>query len=244
MLFYFVFLSISCATRLALLIKASHDATWNPSLLAVFGWGLVYDLGAASFAALPLIVLLTALPTGALRPGWFRWVAISLGFVILFALLFGGVAEWTFWDEFGVRFNFIAVDYLVYTTEVLGNIRESYPIPLIVSGLLAAAAVLTWLLWRMRLPHTWLDAAAEPTGPRYRHGAWYFAGALVLGLGLHTDWLPAFKNNFNRELAKNGLWSLFAAFQHNVLKYDEFYSIKPTDEAFARLRENLIADER
>ena len=50
----------------------------------------------------------------------------------MFALLFGAVAEWTFWDEFGVRFNFIAVDYLVYTTEVLGNIRESYPMPLIV----------------------------------------------------------------------------------------------------------------
>ena len=30
-------------------------------------------------------------------------------------------AEWFFWDEFSSRFNFIAVDYLVYTTEVIGN---------------------------------------------------------------------------------------------------------------------------
>ena len=35
------------------------------------------------------------------------------------------VAEWLFWDEFGGRFNFIAVDYLLYTHEVLGNIWES-----------------------------------------------------------------------------------------------------------------------
>ena len=37
-------------------------------------------------------------------------------------MLFNAVAEWLFWDEFGARFNFIAVDYLVYTREVLGNI--------------------------------------------------------------------------------------------------------------------------
>lgn len=241
-LFFIVFLGISFVTRLALLLKASSEATWNPSLLAVFGWGFVYDLGAAAFASLPLIVLLTLLPSGALRRSWLRWVVIALGFVILFALLFGAVAEWTFWDEFGVRFNFIAVDYLVYTTEVMGNIRESYPMPLIIGGLFTAAMLLTWLLWRMRLPHTWLDAAAEHAGPRYRHGAMLFAGALALGLALNADWLPSFKNNFNRELAKNGLWSLFAAFRNNVLDYDAFYPTKPLDDVFANLREELAED--
>lgn len=38
------------------------------------------------------------------------------------------LAERFFWDEFGVRFNFIAVDYLGYTREVVGNIRESFPV--------------------------------------------------------------------------------------------------------------------
>ena len=33
-----------------------------------------------------------------------------------------------FWDEFQHRFNFIAVDYLVYTHEILGTIYESWPI--------------------------------------------------------------------------------------------------------------------
>ena len=45
------------------------------------------------------------------------------------------MAEWTFWEEFQTRFNFIAVDYLVYTTEVIGNIRESYPVAAILAGL-------------------------------------------------------------------------------------------------------------
>ena len=241
-LFLAVFLGISFLTRVALLLKAAHEVTWSLSLVASFGWGLVYDLGAASFAALPLIVLLTVLPAGALRRPVVRWIAGTVGLLILFALLLGAVAEWTFWDEFGVRFNFIAVDYLVYTTEVLGNIRESYPLPLILGGLATGAGLIGWLLWRSRLPAKWLDAAAEPWRQRYRRGFLWFAGALTLGLALNADWLPAFGNNFNRELAKNGLWSLFAAFRNNVLDYDEFYPTKPIDQVFARLEQELTED--
>ena len=48
--------------------------------------------------------------------------------VYLMVLLINAVGEWFFWQEFGVRYNFIAVDYLVYTHEVIGNILESYNI--------------------------------------------------------------------------------------------------------------------
>ena len=65
----------------------------------------------------------------------FTWLAF-----VLFVLLFGAVAEATFWLEFATRFNFIAVDYLLYTHEVVGNIRESYPVPWILTGLALAAA--------------------------------------------------------------------------------------------------------
>lgn len=241
-LFFAVFLGISFLTRVALLLKAAHEISWSSSLLAAFGWGLVYDLGAASFASLPLILLLTVLPSGVLRRPLMRWLTAGLGFALLLALLFGAVAEWTFWDEFGARFNFIAVDYLVYTTEVLGNIRESYPMPLIMGGLIATAIGFWWLMWRSRLPHVWLEATVEPWPRRYRQGAWWFVGALALGLALNADWLPAFKNNFNRELAKNGLWSLFASFRNNVLDYDAFYPTKPVDQVFARLRVELVQD--
>jgi hypothetical protein len=36
----------------------------------------------------------------------------------------------------GVKYNFIAVNYLVYTNEVIGNIMESYPVVPLFSGLL------------------------------------------------------------------------------------------------------------
>jgi len=241
-LFFAVFLGLSFLTRVALLLKAAHDVTWSTSLAAAFGWGLVFDLGAACFASLPLIVLLTVLPAGALQRRFMRWLAVGAGVLILFALLFGAVAEWTFWDEFGVRFNFIAVDYLVYTTEVLGNIRESYPLPLILGGLTATAAGLGWLGWRTGLPGAWLAAAPEPWRVRTRRGMWWLAGALAVGCALNSEWLPAFRNNYNRELAKNGLWSLFAAFRNNVLDYEEFYPTRPLDQTFARLRDELAED--
>ncbi|MGH8215913.1 MAG: LTA synthase family protein, partial [Rhodanobacteraceae bacterium] len=76
-----------------------------------------------------LLPFLFALPLAAFtytsRVGqWILWVFCLL---LLFGLLFVGASELTFWNEFGSRFNFIAVDYLIYTREVIGNIEESYP---------------------------------------------------------------------------------------------------------------------
>ena len=66
--------------------------------------------------------------------------------VLAQGLWFGAVAEATFWLEFATRFNFIAVDYLLYTHEVIGNIRESYPVAWILTGLALAAIAIAWLL--------------------------------------------------------------------------------------------------
>ena len=206
-LFFTVFLAVSFLTRVALLVKAAHDVTWTLSLAAAFFWGLIYDLGAAAFASLPLAVLLVVLPAGWFQRRWQQGLAHVFGFVLIYLLLFGLVSEWTFWDEFGVRFNFIAVDYLVYTTEVIGNIRESYNLPLIIGGVFASAGAVHWAVWRSGLPARWFAAPAEPLGRRAKAGAVWFAAALAFGSVLSGEWLPEFKNNFNRELGKNGLWS-------------------------------------
>jgi len=241
-LFFAAFLGLSLLIRSALLFKASQDVTWTLGLLAAFGWGTVFDLGAAAFASLPLIVLLTVLPDGFFARRWARRLAAAAGFLILFALIFGGVSEWTFWDEFGVRFNFIAVDYLVYTTEVIGNIRESYNLPLILTGVAAGAALALGLAVRTGAPARWLGGEHEKAKARYLAGALWFAGAVAFGTGLSSDWLPGFRNNFNRELGKNGLWSLFAAFRNNVLEYAQFYPTLPEADVFKVLAPRLAAD--
>jgi len=241
-LFLLLFLVVSGVTRLALLLKAGANVSLDLSLLAVFGWGAVYDLGAAVLWSLPLILLLTFLPRR-----FFQWRAgralAHVGFfVVLYLLLFGAVAEWLFWDEFGARFNFIAVDYLVYTKEVVDNIRESYSLPSIFGGLAAATILGHVLFWLTGLPDRWFAAEPQPLRRRLAAGGGWLAAAVAIALGLDSGLLPSFANNYNRELAKNGLWSLFAAFRNNELAYDQFYATLPTDEAFAKLHAELAAD--
>ena len=85
---------------------------------------------------------------GAILPdGWraskaaavMRHVALIL--MVAF-LLVGAMAEFVFWNEFTTRFNFIAVDYLIYTSEVIDNIRQSYPVGLIMTGIVLLAVLI------------------------------------------------------------------------------------------------------
>ncbi len=259
-----VFLAVSLATRLALLVKAAALVDWSAALPAAFAVGMVFDIGAGLIIAAPVAVFLGALPERVFVWKWARalvWLALT---AFITALLFGAVAEWVFWDEFGVRFNFIAVDYLVYTQEVVGNIRESYPMPAILAGLAAVAGAGAWLLARTGLVQLWLDASAAlawrrrlissgmlvtatdtPAAPARRRwlvSCGWVAAATAAVLALDSQRAPAFVNTYNAELARNGLWSLFAAFRNNELDYQQFYARLPDDEAFALIQTELAQD--
>ncbi len=241
-IFLAVFSAVSLVLRFALIAKSYAEIDLSTALPAAFAWGLLYDLGAAAFAALPLVVLLAGLPASWGTRKWQRALTHFVGGLILFGLLFGAVAEWTFGDEFGVRFNFIAVDYLVYTTEVIANIRESYSIPLIVGGVLGGTLLIGRLIFATRWPTRWLAHASSPAPTRWTAALVWFVAALGLGLLLNERQLPVFANNYHRELAKNGLWSLFAAFKNNALDYDQFYQTLSHEQAYAQLRTELTED--
>lgn len=242
MLFVCLFVGVATLTRIALLLKAAHSVSFDSSLLASFGWGFLYDLGAALLFSLPATLALAVLPAGFFDRLWARFLAQAFLFFAVGLLLFGAIAEWLFWDEFSARFNFIAVDYLVYTTEVVANIRESYPMPWIFAGILAGAAVIYGLLARTGWIGRWLDDAHEPARARWRTGFGWIAAAVIAGFALNADQLPSFANNYNRELAKDGVWSLFAAFRNNELEYDQFYTTLPPDRAFQTLHQEFAHD--
>jgi phosphoglycerol transferase MdoB-like AlkP superfamily enzyme len=65
---------------------------------------------------------------------------------------------------------------------------------------------------------------------------------VLAAVALDSSYLPSFENTYNRELAKNGPWSLFAAFRNNELDYAQFYPTLPDDEAFARIHTELAQD--
>lgn len=241
-LFYLLFLAVALLTRVALLLKSAADVSWNLSLLGSFACGFVYDLAAAGLWSLPITLLLVLLPAGFFEKRWGRALTHVAGVMITGGLLFTAVSEWTFWDEFGVRFNFIAVDYLVYTTEVIGNIRESYNMPAILGGLAVGSVAVYALAVRTGLVAQWLDAARAPAKARIVAGLKWFLVPLAFGLLLDSNHLPAFRNDYNRELAKNGPWSFIAAFRNNELDFDKFYPTLAIDDSFRRLHAQQARD--
>ena len=127
--FGLVFLAVEALLRLGLLARAWPKLGAGPGLVAqIFASGLLYDGVALSWVLVPGALWLAAVPRR-IHDSRVGRDAVHVGFgVAVFVLLFSVVAEWLFWGEFASRFNFIAVDYLVYTREVVANIRESYPV--------------------------------------------------------------------------------------------------------------------
>ena len=242
LLFFAVFLGLEFITRTTLLVKAARDVSWDPSLLTAFGWGTLYDIGTACWLSIPLIIFLTILPERFFERTWGRLSTHAIVFAVIFLLLFGLAAEWVFWDEFGVRFNFIAVDYLIYTQEVVNNILESYPIPLLLGAITLFSLFIHYILWKTGLPRLWFASASEPKGRRYKNGVIWCMGVIAAGMIISQEWLPDFENNYNRELGKNGVWSLFAAFTENELDFNQFFTTVPTDLAFQKMREEVVED--
>lgn len=232
----------SSALRIALSMKSASLLSWDASLAGAFLLGALFDLGTAALVCAPLAFALVLLPARALESPRARRALSAAAFAMFALLVFEAVAEWIFWDEFGTRFNFIAVDYLVYTREVAGNVSESYPLVPIFAGIGVLSLLLFFAVRATGLPAVWVRSSPEPFRLRARSGAAWLALAALLVTVLDADRIPAFSNNYNRELAKNGLWSLFSAFRANELEYDRFYRTTSPEAAFDWLRHDLAED--
>ncbi|EIM04301.1 LTA synthase family protein [Rhodanobacter denitrificans] len=232
-------------TDRALIRTPLRWAFWLLALVIAYGlcWVVLHALWRVSASDIrPLaLVFIYLLPLPALayngRSG--RIALAVLYLATIFGLLFVAASELVFWDEFGVRFNFIAVDYLVYTTEVIGNIRESYPVGLWMTliGVLALA-----ILWLNRRGLRARDAGSRFAGRGAVAGIWLVLTVLSVA-GINATLKDRTGNNFVNELAGNGIYQFFAAFRSSHLDYAHFYRTLPERDAFARVRAGLLTPE-
>ncbi len=240
-LYYFavVFIAVSFLTRVALLFY-SYDAVdlslW--ALIKVFAVGLLYDVVAFFYYIIPFVIYLFLVPNRIFNTKLHKIIALGIFFAVLYGVVFNGFSEWFFWNEFGKRFNFIAVDYLVYTHEVIRNIQESYPMPLLLSIIFLLTAGIFWLLYKKT--NGFEKAFQDHSSYRERFGVTLGLLAvplLAFNLMQKQDIaLKVSKNRYNQELAKDGLYSLFSAFRNNTLDYDEFYITQPIVKVLKRYR--------
>lgn len=227
-------LAVSFALRVALLARSVGDLEGNVlAIPVVFVIGLLYDLVETSYLlALPALVL-ALLPERFFRGRLYRVVAPGAATLILFLLLFDALSEWFFWTEFHARFNFIAVDYLVYTREVLGNIRQSYPVRPILIGLGILSTVVVVVL---RRPISRLGTDPLPFRRRILTALPFLLLPAIFFLALDGRLRQFSSNTVANELAGNGLYDLCAAYRHNELDYEQFYRKLPPAEALQRVR--------
>jgi phosphoglycerol transferase MdoB-like AlkP superfamily enzyme len=223
---------LASVTRLALFLRPD---TVLPAIeaLRAFGIGLGYDLVFASYMGVPLALYLAILPERIARARWHKALFLALFAAFAYFLVVLAVAEWIFWDEFASRFNFIAVDYLVYTSEVLGNIWQSYPVGTLLALLALPAIAAAWAL------HPCISRSLEaPARLSPRLAAlipWILAPVAATWL-VSADMKPAGPDAAT-ELSGNGPYEFFAAFRNNELSYPRFYATLPDDRVLGIARE-------
>ena len=144
--------------------------------------------------------------------------------IYVFAIVMNAVSEYFFWNEFGIRYNFIAVDYLIYTNEVIGNIMESYPVVPLFSGVFVVVLALTiWIFIKTK--------SVLKTIPTLLQKGVYLVNYLVLSL-IGIWCLPALdkasaENIFSQEIQANGVYKFYYAFTHSELYFFQFYTTLP-----------------
>jgi phosphoglycerol transferase MdoB-like AlkP superfamily enzyme len=241
-LFLFVgFSALIFAGFRGLLFWTSADASAPVGLLdasGVFGVGLVYDLAFMAYALIPAVLYLWLMPARALASRVHRWLSVLIFAAALFGLFMILISEWLFWDEFQARFNFIAVDYLVYRQEVSDNIAQSYPVAALVAVALTLA-VTTCGMVHLRI----LAAVPQVRTSFWRRGraaAVLLLPALVAGQFLGQGLSETSGDRVINEIARNGPYQFFAAFRANTLDYRTFYRVDD-DEALSIRLQSLVS---
>ena len=236
--YFFTFLLIEALVRLSIGIREfANLANGAISLAESIFTGVMMDV-AAFLYILPFLVLIQLCLPRKLFGKDVSKTAQAIAFAIfVFVMIFTFVSEWLFWDELTSRFNFIAVDYLIYMDEVVGNIRESYPLGLIIAVTSLFAAVGGYFYSRRLKP-------VEKTSAKQKLGL--FAISILLAFvsffAISEDSSKFSENRYNNELAKNGIFSLFSAFRNNELSYTDFYINDKEPVALANLREQLASE--
>ena len=238
--FAIVFLGISFISRTVLLLYSFPLI--NSSVTELFNLyivGLFYDIVAYFYYIIPFVIYLFIIPSRVFNSKIHKIISLVIFFAVLYGVVFDGVSEWFFWEEFGKRFNFIAVDYLVYTHEVIKNIQESYPMPL----LLSVIFIVTLLIFYMIAKKSYLFERFFNDTSSYKSRFPVTIALLIIpiisfyALDKQSISTTVSKNRYNQELSKNGFYSLFSAFRNNQLDYYEFYKTQDNKKVLKHYRE-------
>jgi len=207
-----------------------------PALLWIFPAGAIADAVQALYLLAPFAVFLALLSD--------RWRAsravnasiVAGAFLWMFGLTFVAVAEYFFFEEFDSRFNLVSVDYLMYPTEVVGDIRGEYPVFTVLAlGAVVAAIMVLILRKQLRMGAALPVARAK----RLRALGVYVALVACAGLTFQSSSLGLSRNRVANELASNGAMSFFRAMRTSEIDYSSYYASRDRQKNLVELEKAL-----
>lgn len=190
--------------------------------------GFLWDTTTWLVLSLPLLILTMSLKIQH-HEKFKKSIFYSLfSYLFIFILICISACEIFFWMEFRSRFNFIAVDYLIYTNEVLANLKESFPMDIILISTIVISLFIG--LFSDKIEKQFLHKLKIKLS---RLSLSFLSLILPLGfvLGL-TPWLDNRQENYvEQQLARNGMYEFVRAFRSNEIDYEAFYKTISKEKA-------------
>ena len=206
------------------------------TLPAILTGGLLNDLAVSIYLLAPL-----ALYTALLSDRWYysrpnQWLLAAGSWLTLSFIAFLAFAEVYFFEEFDARFNLVAYDYLIYPTEVAGDVWQEYPVVRIA---LASAVFATAVLWMIRGLFSSERRAGAPPARRLQPLLLYSALLLLVALFYPTDLFSLSSSRVTNELVQNGISSFWRAAARSEIDYHAYYQSADTAENLKLLEREL-----
>ena len=222
---FFIF-SIGIELCFMLLQVVQNAANVDFSFLAIvktLGVLLLTSSVSFLFVMQPYVFYLLLLPRAKQNSKLDKIITTASFFIFAVSTFCEEAASQIFWEEFSSSFNFIVVDYLIFTHQVLSNLEHAYPIVKILLAIFFASVVFTLIAYR------WLFAQIKaPAFSRRLFQSIIYAIVCILAyLNINVADMEISPNSFNDEIAKEGTFSLFNSLHKNEIEYDKFYLTNP-----------------
>jgi len=241
--FTITFLAFAFVIRLTLYIWSCNVIDFSfINFIKIFGLGFLFDIGSLSYIMAFYAIYLLVFPKLLYGSKFDKITTNFMYALVLFLMVFSFLAELTFWEEYQKRFNFIAVDYLLYTYEVVQNINQTYPIPIITGVLI----VITFLAFKLVKNKNAFNATFINSNSFTTKLIPTLSWILILSVfhfNIKNNQAEIFSNQYENEITKSGPYSFFAAYKNNELNYNEFYLTNSINSSYKSIR-NLITSEK
>ncbi len=200
--------------------------------------GIHQDIFMSLLTTLPLLFWFWIIRECAFPKFWHRAFLATGMFLFWSVQVFILFTEYFFFDEFHSRFNTVAVDYLIYPDEVVGNIRDSYPLYTIIAICLGIG--LAWTFGAFRLFKPMWSRPVSGAGSFLRF-AGTFAFVIVFAFTIRPSGTQFSQDRTLNEIANNGSLSFINAAWTRNLDYSAHYKTLSREEAYARVRKQLAS---